>query len=182
MSFVNRLCLAIERLVRVTVLFGALLFPALIIVCVYEVVARYVFNASTIWAFDITFMLHGSLFMLTGAYGLQKKVHVRIDVLSTRFPPRVQHACNLLIYVFCFIPAVWFVGDAAIRRSINAYKYNEVELVSAWGPLVWPFFGAMALGLVALFLQSIVETIRHIIGIKTGRELHHAEPEVMQEA
>ena len=56
-------CLALEKVVRLTVWLGALLFPALIIVCVYEVGARYLFNASQIWAFDITFMLHGALFM-----------------------------------------------------------------------------------------------------------------------
>ncbi|MEX2454613.1 MAG: TRAP transporter small permease subunit, partial [Rhodospirillaceae bacterium] len=167
-------CLAIERIVRVTVLLGALLFPALIAVCVYEVVARYVFNASTIWAFDITFMVHGALFMLTGAYGLQKKIHVRIDLLSELLPARIQHAIYAAAYLFCFIPAVWLLSDAAIYRSWSAYNTDEVELVSAWGPLVWPFYAALALGLVAMLLQAGVETIRHIVGIVVDGGLQRA--------
>ncbi len=165
MSYISRFCLATEKLVRVTVLFGAILFPALIIVCVYEVVARYLFNASQIWAFDITFMLHGALFMLSGAYGLQKKVHVRIDVFSDMLPKRVQHFIYAFIYLGCFLPAIWMLGEAATLRSWSAYRTDEVELVSAWGPLIWPFYTALALGTIALLLQTLVEIIRHVVGI-----------------
>lgn len=165
MILLSRFCLAIEKLVRATVFFGAILFPALIIVCVYEVVARYIFNASQIWAFDITFMLHGALFMLSGAYGLQKKVHVRIDVFSDMMPKRVQNFLYAVLYLACFLPAVWILGEAATLRSWSAYMTDEVELVSAWGPLIWPFYTAMALGIIALFLQTSVEIIRHVVGI-----------------
>lgn len=177
MPYISRFCLAIEAVVRVTVIAGFLLFPALIICCVYEVVARYLFDAPTIWSFDITFMLHGALFMLSGAYGLQKKVHVRIDLLSELLPVRLQHALYALIYPACFIPAIWILSDAAIYRSWSAYKTHEVELASAWGPLVWPIYSAIALGLVALLLQAGVETIRHVMGIFTGEPLAYAEPD-----
>ena len=40
---------------------------------VYEVVARYVFDSPTLWAYDMTFMFYGSFFMLGAAYTLQKK-------------------------------------------------------------------------------------------------------------
>lgn len=165
MIYLSRFCLALEKVVRITVLFGAILFPALIIVCVYEIAARYIFNASQIWAFDITFMLHGALFMLSGAYGLQKKVHVRIDLFSDMMPVRVQNFIYAVIYLACFLPAIWILGEAATLRSLSAYMTDEVELVSAWGPLIWPFYTAMALGIIALFLQTIVEIIRHVVGI-----------------
>ncbi len=158
-----------DSLVRVVGYAGYLLFPALILVALYEVVARYAFNAPTIWAFDITFMVHGALFMLTGAYGLQKDVHVRIDVLSSRLPKPVQHAANILSYLILFIPAIWLISDAAIRRSYSALVTREVELVSAWAPIVWPFYVALAIGLVALWLQSCAETLRHGIGIVGAR-------------
>jgi TRAP-type C4-dicarboxylate transport system permease small subunit len=87
-----------DRLVRAVAYAGLILYPALVACTVWEVVARYVFHAPTIWAFDITFMLHGSLFVLTGAYALQTRSHIRIDVLSTRLPARVQHAANLAAY------------------------------------------------------------------------------------
>ena len=160
-----------DRLVRVVRNLGLLLYPALIFCTLYEVIARYGFNAPTIWAFDITFMVHGTLFMLTGAYALQKNSHVRIDVLSSRLPVRVQHVANLLSYSFLFLPGVWIFSDAAVRGAFSAYATNQVELVSAWGPYVWPFFTGLALGLVVLWLQAFVETIRHIVGVFTGHPL-----------
>ena len=166
LSLANRWADAPARLVCYA---GFVLFPALILVGLYEVVARYAFNAPTIWAFDITFMVHGALFMLTGAYGLQKNVHVRIDVLSSRLPMAVQHIANILSYVFLFVPAIWIVADAAFRRSYSAFVTDEVELVSAWAPIVWPFYTALAIGLFALWLQACIETVRHGAGVLAAR-------------
>lgn len=164
-----------DRLVRAVGYVGLILFPALILSTLYEVVARYVFNAPTIWAFDITFMFHGALFILTGAYALQRNAHVRIDVLSTRLPHRVQHAANLISYVFFLLPGLGIFTYAAFQRSYSAYVGGEVELVSAWGPYVWPFFAALTLGLAALWLQCLIETARHVIRIVRGEPLMPAD-------
>lgn len=172
----SRLTTGVDRLVRAVGFAAFIIYPALILTMLYEVLARYAFNAPTVWAFDITFMLHGALFMLTGGYALQRNAHVRIDVLSTRLPVPIQHAVNLLTYVLFFLPAVWIFADAAVRRAYSAYATGEVEIVSSWGPAVWPFFTALALGLVILWLQSFIETLRHGIGIFTGHPLKPPEP------
>ncbi|MGH7268602.1 MAG: TRAP transporter small permease subunit [Candidatus Rokuibacteriota bacterium] len=164
-----------DRLVRVVGYASLILYPGLVFCTMYEVVARYAFNAPTIWSFDITFMLHGSLFILTGAYALQTRSHVRIDVLSTRLPHRVQHAANLLAYALLVLPAIWVVADAAIRRSYSAYATGEVELVSAWGPIIWPFFSALGLGLVLLWVQALVEAVRHLVGLVRGTPMPVSE-------
>jgi TRAP-type mannitol/chloroaromatic compound transport system permease small subunit len=71
MIHISRFCIALEKLVRMTVLLGAIIFPVLIFVCVYEVVARYLFNASQIWTFDMTFVLYGALMLLHYSVSLQ---------------------------------------------------------------------------------------------------------------
>ena len=167
----SRLATSIDRLVRVVGFTAFIIYPALILTMLYEVMARYAFNAPTVWAFDITFMLHGALFMLTGGYALQRNAHVRIDVLSTRLPVPIQHAANLLTYALLFLPAIWIFADAAVRRAQSAFFTDEVEIVSSWGPLVWPFFSALAFGLVILWLQSFTEAVRHLIGVFTGHPL-----------
>ena len=48
---------------------------------VYEVVARYAFVAPTMWAYDISRMLYGALFMLGAGYALSKGVHIRADFI-----------------------------------------------------------------------------------------------------
>src|SRR5262245_63496524 len=49
---------------------------------VWEVFARYFLNAPTIWAYDMTYILYGSFFMLGSAYTLLRGKH--IDRKSTR--------------------------------------------------------------------------------------------------
>ena len=61
--------------------------PMVLSLC-YEVVSRYVFNAPTQWAYDMTFMLYGSFFMLGSAYTLQRKGHVRTDSWHANWSPR----------------------------------------------------------------------------------------------
>ena len=161
-------CNWLDRVTRAIAYTAMTLFLALIGCTLFEVIARYGFNAPTIWAFDVTFMVHGALFILTGAYTLQKNAHVRIDVLSTRFPIRSQHGGNLIIYLFLTLPAFGVLSDAAIKRAYSAYMTDEVELMSAWGPLVWPSYTVLSIGLVSLFLQSFVEAVRHVIGMIDG--------------
>jgi len=61
---------------------GWMLIP-MILSLAYEVVARYAFGKPTIWAYDMTFMLYGSFFMLGASYTLRKKV-IYVQICSTK--------------------------------------------------------------------------------------------------
>src|SRR5215470_11205903 len=54
----------------------------------YEVFARYVLRAPTEWAFDASYMLYGTLFMMAGAYALARNSHVRGDFIYRAWSPR----------------------------------------------------------------------------------------------
>ncbi len=75
-----------------------------IAVC-YEVVSRYAFGAPTWWAFDVSWMLYGALFMMAGAYTLARNGHVRGDFLYRQWPERTQAKIDLALYVLFFFPA-----------------------------------------------------------------------------
>ena len=47
----------------------------------YEVFVRYVLGAPTPWAFDVTYIMYGTLFMMAGAYTLSQDGHVRADFI-----------------------------------------------------------------------------------------------------
>ena len=57
---------------------------------VYEVFARYYFTAPTVWAYDMSRMIYGAMFVLGAAYALSKGVHIRSDFLYRSWS--VQHA------------------------------------------------------------------------------------------
>lgn len=138
---------------------------ALIVVMLFEVVARYGFNSPTLWANDITYMSNGTLFLLGAAWTLRRNQHVRIDFLSTRLPVRVQHLVNLLFYLLLFLPLVGLIGEAALVKAVKAWRQGELEQMSAWEPRIWPFLAGIAIGVLSLGLQCLVEAVRHAIGI-----------------
>ena len=54
----------------------------------YEVFVRYVLNAPTPWAFDVSYIMYGTLFMMGGAYTLSRDGHVRGDFLYRLWQPQ----------------------------------------------------------------------------------------------
>lgn len=84
----------VDRFSFTIAVLSMIMILGLVFSMVYEVVARYAFNAPTIWAYDISYMLNGALFLLAAAFTLARNNHVRIDFLSVLMPVRVQHGVN----------------------------------------------------------------------------------------
>jgi len=126
----------------------------------YEVVARYFFHAPTVWAFDIASMCCGVLFVLGAAWVLHENAHVRVDFLSSRLPKTWQRGIEAALYLLALGPVFGGIAWAAMRRAWRAFVTQEVEMVSPWGPVMWPFFTLVALGLVLLTLQIVVQGVR----------------------
>jgi len=132
----------------------------LVLSMIYEVVARYVFGAPTIWAFDISYMATGTLFVLGAAYALKQDAHVRIDFLAQKMPVGIRRKLEGFVFVFLITPIFAGLSKFAIERAWRAFETGEVENVSPWAPLMWPFFAILAIGLVALTLQQLVHGLR----------------------
>lgn len=156
----------VDRLSFTIAAVAMVMIVGLVFSMVYEVVARYAFNAPTIWAYDVSYMLNGALFLLAAAFTLAKNNHVRIDFLSTLLPVRVQHGINAVFYVVLFLPGLGVAALAASNAAWSTFVSGEVEAVSPWAPLIWPFNAAIAIGLAGLWLQGVAETVRHIIGLR----------------
>ncbi len=125
-----------------------------------EVGCRYLFNAPTVWAYDVSYMVNGALFMLAAAYGLSKDGHVRVDALSQFLPLRLQRGVNLAFYLLLFLPALAFLGWTATSKALHAIATGELEQMSAWGPPVAPFYVVLTLGILALALQTLAESAK----------------------
>src|SRR5690348_16581149 len=60
----------------------------------YEVFARYLFEAPTIWAYDMTYMLYGTFIMLGSAFTLLRKGHIRTDSFYAAWSVKRQGAVD----------------------------------------------------------------------------------------
>lgn len=135
---------------------------ALVLAMLYEVVARYGFNAPTLWAFDVSYMLNGCLFLLGAAYALRENAHVRIDFLYQRMPSTVRRWLDLVMFLAFLLPVFTWLTWIAGSKAVRAWVTGEVEAVSPWAPLMWPFYAVLALGLAVFTLQVLAEGLRRL--------------------
>ena len=134
----------------------------------YEVVARYFFNAPTNWAYDVSYMLYGTLFMMAGAYTLSRNAHVRGDFLYRNWSPRGQAWSDLILYFVFFFPGILALCYSGLEFAKLAYLLNERSSTTPDGPIIWPFKALVPIVGVLMLLQGIVEVVRCIQTIRSG--------------
>jgi len=148
--------------------FFSWLIVALTFMISWEVFSRYVLDSPHAWAFDVTSMMYGSLFMMAGAYTLSKNGHVRGDVLYGFFPPRLQAWLDLILYILFFIPGVVALAYAGYGFAAESWAINEHSNITANGPPVYPFKTILPIAGAFLLAQGLVEIVRCIVCIKQG--------------
>jgi TRAP-type mannitol/chloroaromatic compound transport system permease small subunit len=146
----------------------AWLIVSLTLMVSWEVFSRYVLEHPHAWAFDVMIMMYGTLFMMAGAYTLSKNGHVRGDVLYGFFPPRLQAALDLTLYVAFFIPGVVAFCWAGYVYAGESWAIGEHSNITADGPPIYPFKTVIPIAGVFLLIQGIVEIIRCVICLKNG--------------
>lgn len=135
----------------------------LIAVTLVEVFMRYVMGTPTEWVFDVAYMVSGASVLLAGGYTLRADGHVRIDFLSSRLPARVEALLHSLFFFLVMLPALFFISRASWNKAWSAFRTGEVEVVSPWAPVIWPFYAALTIGLIVLSLQVAVEAVRFLL-------------------
>jgi TRAP-type mannitol/chloroaromatic compound transport system permease small subunit len=136
----------------------------------WEVVARHFFRAPTIWAFDVTYMLYGTHFMIGTAYTLMRVGHVRTDMLYANWSIRRQNWIDAVGYLFFFFPAMVLLFYFGWQEFHHSWSIGETSDASPWRPIVYPFKGVIPLTAALLLLQGIAEFLKSMYAIRTGRE------------
>jgi TRAP-type mannitol/chloroaromatic compound transport system permease small subunit len=134
----------------------------------YEVFVRYLLRAPTSWAFDLSYIMYGVLFMMGGAYTLSRNGHVRGDVVYRLWPPRVQAAIELVLYIIFFFPGITALVYAGTDYALESWSYMEVSVWSPANVPVFQFKTVIPIAGALLFLQGVAQVIRCIICIRSG--------------
>lgn len=153
---------------------AALSLP-LVAAVIWEVAARYVFGAPTIWSFDVTYMLYATLFMLGSAYALHKGAHIRTDFFYERWSVRTRGMIDAIAYIVFFFPAFITLLVVSWNEAFYAWTINETSEQTPWRPLLWPFKLIVPLACLLLLVQGVSETIKSLWAARTGIELEHKE-------
>lgn len=147
----------------------AWLIVPMVLSLTYEVTARYLFNAPTLWAYDMTFMLYGSYFMLGAAYTLQRKGHIRTDSYYGNWSVRRQALVDAVCYLVMFMPLVLVFIGTGWGYFYKSFMTEERFVSSPWMPLAWPFKAVLPLTGCLLALQGVSEFLKSLYALKTGR-------------
>ena len=109
-----------------------LLVPV-IIAMVYEVVARKLFVAPTMWAYDTSRMFSGAMFMLGAGYALMRGVHIRADFLFRNWSQETQARVDTILYLLFYFPAMLFFFGYQLNILIKPGCHGNAQ----WTQRLW---------------------------------------------
>ncbi|MDC0233463.1 TRAP transporter small permease subunit [Candidatus Pelagibacter sp.] len=132
----------------------------LILGMVYEVFARKLFLAPTIWAYDMSRFLYGALFMLGAGYALSKGVHIRADFLYRNFKIKTQGLIDFWLYLLFYFPGLIIFLYMTIGFVQESIMRGERGMDTTWMPYMWPIKSCLLIGIIFLLIQGISELLK----------------------
>ncbi|GGX99305.1 C4-dicarboxylate ABC transporter substrate-binding protein [Litchfieldella qijiaojingensis] len=144
--------------------FGRILAPLIAVttlVVLYDIALRFFIGRPSDWAFDITKMLFGAHFMLMAAYGLQKRVHVEVDILKRLLSRKMQAVIEIVGYLIFFVPFIWMLLTFGWGFFSRSFSRGETTYGIVAIP-VYPVKAVIVVAAVAILLQAIALVIRAI--------------------
>jgi len=144
----------------------------------YEVFVRYVLNAPTVWAFDMSVQMYGALFMMAGAYALSRNAHVRGDVIHRLLPLRVQAGIDLTLYILFLLPGTFALIYYGYDFARDSWFYKEASWNSPARIQIYFFKTLIPIAGTLVLLQGIAEAVRCVVCLRTGEwppRLHDVE-------
>jgi len=149
---VDRFALFVGRITMILIL-------SMTIIMLYEVFLRYVFEAPTLWANELTLWMAGFVFLLSGLYAMQQRCHIRIFLLYDLAPRWMQHLFDILSVAF-----IWFFTVCLIfgsYKQIFVKKFYHWEMFgTAFDPPIPATVQPMIL--IMVFLIAVQATINVI--------------------
>jgi TRAP-type mannitol/chloroaromatic compound transport system permease small subunit len=134
---------------------------AAVLVCAAAATARYSFNIGSNAWLEIQWYLNAAVFLLVAGYTLKRHEHVSIDVLVSRWSPRVQAWIHILGGIFMLLPATLIIAWYSWPSLVNSYDIQEYSS-DPGGLIRWPVRALIPLAFGLLALQGVSEIIKRI--------------------
>jgi C4-dicarboxylate transporter DctQ subunit len=143
----------------------ALLLGVMVSITFMQVIARYIFNYSFVWALEVTTVLFAWLIFLGMSYGVRVGSHIGVDALVKSLGPRTSRIVASIATVLCIAYAliVTVGGYQYVKKMYDVGILMQDVPIEQWIPrLVLPLGYAL---LAFRFGQVLVRLAR-------GKEAH----------
>lgn len=174
---VSRLIDALNERVGRTVLWLTLV---VVFVSAGNAVVRKVFHTSSNAWLELQWYLFGAIFLLASGYTFLRNEHVRVDVLSTRMPTRVQVWIEILGILFFIFPAASLILWLSLPYFYESFRLQELSS-NTGGLIRWPAKLLIPVGFSLLILSGISRLIK-CVAFLSGQGPNPMVPEVTRSA
>jgi len=160
--------LAEKTIGRISRIFGVVAVGTLIammMLTVADIVLRYVFNRPIPASLEFTEYLMLGVVFLALAWCALKGMHVKVDILVSRFSPRV-HAVFSGINSLVVLAVCVLLVSQNYSESIVARQYHSASDVT--GIPWYPFYLVVAFGFVLLFLTMLISLAKDVTRVVKG--------------
>lgn len=146
----------------------AFLLTTMTLVSFTQVVARYVFNYSFVWALELVTFLFAWLIFLGMSYGVRVGGHIGVDALVRTLSPAKARAVAAAAAVLCMVYAsiVFYGGWIYVAKMYEIGIIAQDIPIPQWVPrLVLPIgYALLFLRFAQLFFRLVTGKEAHMLG------------------
>src|SRR5215471_6713192 len=134
-------------------------------VLTYSVVVRYFLKFSTDWQDEMSvFLIVGAVFMSAAAVQAQRD-HIGIEAIVSLLPKRVNHVRMVLVDLASLLFCAYFAWKSV--TLLHEAIVEDYHSSSTWGPPLWIPYSLMAVGMILLSIQLLLQVVGGLRGRDT---------------
>jgi TRAP-type mannitol/chloroaromatic compound transport system permease small subunit len=129
------------------------LFFVLAAILAWSTISRLMLGAPVNWALEMSQFVLSAYYLLGGAYSVQLKGHVRMDLFYSRLNVRQRATTDAItvVFVLFYLGVLLWGGISSTNYAITYGQKNY----SAWSPVLWPIKVVMTIGIFLMLLQFV---------------------------
>jgi len=153
----------------------AFLLAVMVSITFMQVIARYIFNYSFVWALEVTTVLFAWLIFIGMSYGVRVGSHIGVDALVKSLGPIASRIVGSIAAVLCIVYAVIVTigGYQYVRKMYDVGILMQDVPIEQWIPrLVLPLgFGLLAFRFGQVLFRLIRGKEVHLLGDEAAEAL-----------
>lgn len=169
MNLLRNVCGWIDGLNTWVGLFVSWTTALVVLVVFVDVVMRYLFNLSFVFAQELEWHLFAFIFLMGAGNTLLKDGHVRVDIFYQRMRPKAKAWVNMLGVIFFLIPGCILIILTSLNFVQASFSILEGSPDPGGIPYRWVLKACIPAGFILLLVQGIsmgIKSLFTILGIE----------------
>ncbi|GGG00339.1 TRAP transporter small permease [Paenibacillus abyssi] len=157
MSFIRKWALRFDQIFENFALMAMCLMTVIVTV---QVFTRKVFNFVFFWSEEMTLLLLIWFAFMGIAIGFRERLHLAMDSVKTRFPKRVQHWLDKVVYATVFAFGLYLI--------VYGWDFTQLMHSNRLAATQWPLsvqYAVMPISGIMICIYSVLQ----LLGVKTER-------------